>query len=612
MRIHPSILLLVASIWAGPAAAQEGAPDRERRRPFHDRPDLAGLSAAGMRDVVERYSTDLSTLRRFFDVARSEERRRQERSFFDAWSTALAALDFAALGLDDRIDCLLLENRLRYELRRLDLADQRAAETAPLVPFAETIAGLQIGRRMLEPLDPARAAARLDELCDAIEELRGRVQADDDGTRSEEPEESDPGEAAAEDAVLVSRLMANRAAGEVRSLRRSLDSWFEYHDGYDPLFSWWVAEPHERLGRALDEYATFLREEVAGVAEDDTDTILGDPIGRDALLVELEREMIPYTPEQLMAIARAELAWCDEEMALAAADLGFGTDWRAAQEHVKTLHVGPGEQPELVRTLAWEAVDFLEEHELLTLPTLAKTSWRMEMMSPERQQYTPYFTGGEVISVAFPTDSMEHGDKLMSMRGNNIHFSRATVHHELIPGHHLQQFMTRRHRPYRRIFGTPFWGEGWALYWEMLLWNLDFPRSAEDRVGMLFWRKHRCARILFSLGFHLGELTPEECIDLLVDRVGHERRNATAEVRRSVQGGYGPLYQAAYMLGGLQFLALHTELVGGGRMTDRAFHDAILRENSIPVEMVRAKLLELPLTRDFRAGWEFYGEVEVK
>jgi uncharacterized protein (DUF885 family) len=166
--------------------------------------------------------------------------------------------------------------------------------------------------------------------------------------------------------------------------------------------------------------------------------------------------------------------------------------------------------------------------------------------------------------------------------------------------------MNARYRPYRRVFGTPFWTEGWALYWEFLLWDRGFARSAENRVGMLFWRMHRCARIIFSLGFHLEQMTPQESVDLLVNRVGHELDNATAEVRRSFAGNYGPLYQSAYLLGGLQFYALHRELVASGRLTDRAFHDAILRENSIPVEMVRAILLRQPLARDFKSSWRFY------
>src|SRR5438874_8800354 len=132
------------------------------------------------------------------------------------------------------------------------------------------------------------------------------------------------------------------------------------------------------------------------------------------------------------------------------------------------------------------------------------------MMSPERQLVNPFFTGGEVISVSYPVQGMSEEQKLMSMRGNNIHFSRATVFHELIPGHHLQGYMAARYRPYRQVFSTPFFIEGWALHWEMLFWDLGFARGPEDRTGMLFWRMHRAARIIVSLGFHLGIMTPQQ------------------------------------------------------------------------------------------------------
>jgi uncharacterized protein (DUF885 family) len=229
----------------------------------------------------------------------------------------------------------------------------------------------------------------------------------------------------------------------------------------------------------------------------------------------------------------------------------------------------------------------------------------MIMMSPERQKVSPFFLGGEQIIVSYPTDAMDHDDKMMSMRGNNIHFSRATVFHELNPGHHLQGFMTVRYNSHRRAFGTPFWTEGWALYWEMLLWDDGFATSPENRVGMLFWRMHRQARILFSLRFHMGEWSPQQCIDFLVERVGHERANAEAEVRRSFNGTYPPLYQLAYMMGGMQFRALNAELVGSGRMTKRVFHDAVLQSGSMPVELVRASLTKQELPRDFRTRWKF-------
>jgi uncharacterized protein (DUF885 family) len=103
-------------------------------------------------------------------------------------------------------------------------------------------------------------------------------------------------------------------------------------------------------------------------------------------------------------------------------------------------------------------------------------------------------------------------------------------------------------------------------------------------------------------------MSPDECVALLVDRVGHERENAIGEVRRSFGGNYSPLYQAAYLLGGMQLHSLHHELVDSGKMTNRQFNDAVLRENRIPVEMIRASLAKQKLTRDFASSWRFYAQ----
>jgi uncharacterized protein (DUF885 family) len=252
----------------------------------------------------------------------------------------------------------------------------------------------------------------------------------------------------------------------------------------------------------------------------------------------------------------------------------------------------------------------LEEREMVTVPPLAKEVWRMEMMSVARQVVNPFFTGGEVISVSYPSEVMSHAEKIASMSSNATHLSRATVQHELIPGHHLQLYMLQRYNTHRQLFRTPFLVEGWALHWEMLLWDSNFAAKPEDKVGMLFWRSHRCARIIFSLKYELGTMSAAEAIEFLHKRVGHELRNATAEVRRSVSGDYPPLYQAAYMLGGLQVRAMHQELCRGPKpkMSDRDFHDAVLREGAIPIELMRASLNGSSggLSKDFMTEWRFY------
>lgn len=550
--------------------------------------EVRGQAGGDLREMIEWYRADLRSVKFRYDVPMSIRRRDRLDAFYAEWLAKLGEVEFSQLSQDGKIDYLLFRNELTYQRTQLEIEETKDAQISKLLPFAGTIVGLAEGQEDVIPVDGEAAARALHLLTKNLESLNQRLR--------------DPEQAAE---LSVSATQAIRAARRTDELNRALAKWFRFYEGYDPIFTWWVKAPYQDVSIELTAYADRIRRVLAGIDENDSEKIVGEPIGHEALMAELRFEMVPYSPEELIAIAQEQFAWCDAEMLKAAKEMGFGEDWKAAQEAVKELHVQPGDQPEMIRGLAVEAVEFLEARDLVTIPELCKEAWRMEMMSPARQKVSPYFLGGETIMVSFPTDSMSHPDKLMSMRGNNVHFSRATVQHELIPGHHLQGYMTKRYRPYRQLFRTPFWLEGWALYWEMLLWDLDFPKSAEDRIGMLFWRKHRCARIIFSLSYHLETMTPEECIDFLVERVGHERNNATAEVRRSVMGGYGPLYQAAYMLGGLQIRALRQELVDSNKMSNRQFHDMILHQNSIPIEMVRARLAEIPLEKDHESSWRF-------
>ena len=585
-----------------------------------------------MRSAIERYTVDRGSLTRSYPVAVSPARRERFKKFYSEWLASLPSLDFDSMSQDGKIDYILFKNHLEYELRQLDIQSRQLNEIEPLLPFATRIIELEEARRRMEAIDSAKVAATLTDLRKQVDERRRAIEL---GLRSE----TRSGDANVEP-VRVKKTVANRAVVAINGLRNNLRNWYTFYNGYDPLFTWWNEEPYRSLDQSLTAYASFITERVVGIKSSeggqtataqnrsggpgggqgpqraggsvarpgDASDIVGDPIGREALLVELRSEMIPYTPEELIAIGEKEMAWCENEMKKASRDLGYGDDWHKALEHVKNLYVEPGKQPQMIRDLALEAIKFVEDNNLVTVPELAKESWRMEMMTPERQLVSPFFLGGEVIQVSFPTNTMAHEQKMMSMRGNNIHFSRATVFHELIPGHHLQGFMSARNKPYRAIFGTPFWTEGNALYWELLLWDLGFAKTPENRIGMLFWRMHRCARIIFSLNFHLEKMTPQECIDLLVNKVGHERDNATAEVRRSLDGSYGPLYQIAYLIGGLQQYAMHKELVDSGKMTTRAYNDALLSENRIPIEMLRAAITNQKLTRDFVTNWRFYGQ----
>ncbi len=561
---------------------------------FSQNPATLYLQSSEVHDIMVRYNADKGSTLRFYgssDGWRSEtgfntpERRERLLQLIGNYLSELEQVRFETMNINGKVDYILFKNQLEDQHYQLKKEEKTYSEIAGLLPFSDRILQMYTPRRRGISVKGEEVARQMNNMIGEIKTLIKKLEA----------------------APALEKDQALTASGSAKTLQALLQNYFNFYNGYDPLFSWWVPKTYNTLDSVLGVYAAALSEKIItnSLQKDDGSGIIGNPIGRQELIRQLKLEFIPYTPEELVDMANKEFAWCDAELLKATKEMGFGSNWKAAQDKVKNSYVPVGQQPEAMLELYNQSVDFLKKHDLVTIPSIAEETWRMTMMSPRQQLVSPFFLGGETLMISYPTDEMTYDDKLMSMRGNNPHFSRATVHHELIAGHHLQGFMNNRYKTYRN-FGTPFWHEGNALYWEFILWDLNFPRGPEDRMGMLFWRMHRCARILFSLNYHLNKWTPQQCIDFLVDRVGHERANAEGEVRRSFTGGYGPLYQVAYMIGGLQFYALKKELVDTKKMTYKQYHDAILRENSMPLELLRAILINQDLKKDFKTNWRFY------
>ncbi len=637
------------------AGAQRNSPTPSTSSPSITRDSLASIpnltalvgTNSEMAPVVESFAADQQTLNRRYDAPDSPAQRVRMHQFYSGWRTRLRDVNFDKLSTEGRVDYALLDNYLRHELALLDRQDKMRVEAAPLLPFADELLAMQDSRRDLKTIDAKAASHTLAEVAKQVDSMR---------TLFETPAGRGGGAVQAGDTTRarpsvphVSKTVANRAADDVDQIRTTITGWYRFYDGFDPMFSWWARDPYTRLDASLTNYARTLRERVVGfrpaggggaqqiaangangtgrggrggggggggdaggrggMAAAADEPIIGDPIGAEGLKADLDYEMIPYTPEELIAIAQHEYAFSLSEAKKAAREMGFGDDWKAAMEKVKNTYVEPGKQPDMIRDLARQAETWFNAHDWVTIPPLATEDWRMEMLSPERQRVSPFFLGGDQILVSYPTADMTDEEKLMSMRGNNPYFSHATVFHELNPGHHLQGFMSARYNSHRRLFGTPFWNEGQSLYWEMFAWDHGFDQSPEDRMGALFWRMHRSARIIFSLSFHLGKMTPQQAIQFLVDTVDFERANAEGEVRRSFNGSYSPLYQIGYMIGGLELRALHHELVDTHKMTERQFHDGVLQGGPMPIAMVRARLAKTPLTRDGPVPWRFADEL---
>ena len=91
---------------------------------------------------------------------------------------------------------------------------------------------------------------------------------------------------------------------------------------------------------------------------------------------------------------------------------------------------------------------------------------------------------------------------------------KTTVHHEGVPGHHLQiaqQVHVRDQlNSWRRlVLWTSGHGEGWALYAERLMEEFGFMIDPGDRLGLLDGQRMRAARVVLDIGVHLGKPAPE-------------------------------------------------------------------------------------------------------
>jgi len=561
-----------------------------------------------MSDLVQEYEADRKALSTHYELSFTRAYLDRTARFNAEWLSRLEKMDFERLDPEGRIDHVLLVAKLRKASGETARQRSRLEEMARLVPAWEWLVDLDRGAWRGQPPDLRVTSSRLEEWARKVKELKDAVEKGSKDKGSQPPSSKTTGTVKSDEIapITVQPVLARRVADTLDQIRHAIERWYGFYDGYRPDFSWWMKKPRDGCIKALDDYAKLLREEIAGLKGKDEDPLIGEPCGEKELESQIRSQFLPYSARELIAIGERELSWGEQELKASAKAMGCGDDWHAALEKVKEEFVPPGQQDELIAGIAREATEFVKRHRIVSVPPLCEETWKVSLLSTESMKTIPYAAyGGQSLLVAYAKEDMAQDDKLMMMRGNNRCFVHLTTPHELIPGHHLQAFVSARSRPYRHVFSTPFSVEGWALYGELRLWALGWPRNPCERIGMLFWRMNRAARIVVSLRFHLGMMKPQEMVEFLIKRVGHEKLGATNEVRRFLGEGYEPLYQASYLLGGLQLAALREEVVSTGKMVEQDFNDRVLQEGPIPIELIRSSLLGLSLTRDAAPVWRF-------
>jgi prolyl oligopeptidase len=166
--------------------------------------------------------------------------------------------------------------------------------------------------------------------------------------------------------------------------------------------------------------------------------------------------------------------------------------------------------------------------------------------------------------------------------------------HEAVPGHHLQIALAQEieHVPeLRRQLGYNAFVEGWALYAETLGGQMGFYTDPYSRFGAATYQMWRAIRLVLDTGIHSMGWTREQAIAYFKDNSTKPEHDITVEVDRYIAW---PGQALGYMLGALRIRALRDSAQRelGDRFDIRAFHDAVLGQGSMPLDLLEHRIGE--------------------
>jgi uncharacterized protein (DUF885 family) len=202
--------------------------------------------------------------------------------------------------------------------------------------------------------------------------------------------------------------------------------------------------------------------------------------------------------------------------------------------------------------------------------------------------------------VPFAPDGASEDEIQARLSGNSYGSIPTTSVHEAYPGHHWHLVM-RKANPSdaRRVYSTPYFSEGWALYAERVMRERGFFASPLHELQHLNATLFRAARIVVDTSLHLGEMTFEDAVAFMIDKAALPEPVARAEVGRYC---WWPTQASSYLAGCLEILDIRRAFLAtrGFAGVDprevpvavlREFHDAITSSGSLPLGLARRAVL---------------------
>jgi uncharacterized protein (DUF885 family) len=263
-------------------------------------------------------------------------------------------------------------------------------------------------------------------------------------------------------------------------------------------------------------------------------------------------------------------------------------------DRVKSNHPATFEEAlETYKDAMMRARAHIVEHDIATLPpgetiSVIPTPEYLRTVIPFAAYFEPPKFDKHPSGIYIVTPSV--GNDPNAMREHNYASISNTSVHEAYPGHHLQLSAAIAHPSLVRLTtDAPEFVEGWGMYSEQMMREQGFDDGPEFLLAMHTDAIWRACRIILDVRMHRGEMTVDEATAFLIEHTGFEHANAQAEVFRYT---YTPTYQLSYLLGKVLLLGLRADEQNrlGAAFSLKGFHDALLRNGSLPISFQRRLL----------------------
>ncbi len=164
--------------------------------------------------------------------------------------------------------------------------------------------------------------------------------------------------------------------------------------------------------------------------------------------------------------------------------------------------------------------------------------------------------------------------------------------HEGVPGHHFQgalAYEVENAPAFRTQFDPHAFGEGWGLYSEKLGVEMGIYDTPYDHFGRLSYEMWRACRLVVDTGLHAKGWTRQQAVDYLASNTALSLHSIGTEVDRYIAW---PAQALAYKMGELTIwdLRAKSEQALGDAFDIREFHDAVLTEGGLPLEILRSQI----------------------